>query len=237
MSKISRVHTLLLAGLVAGSVSCRHTVSYKPSNEGRVITHKFDGNLRVVKFADAAPKHPSINLNSGKEHWKTNAQDVYKNKEYAGAISRMIARDLAGTGMFSHVLGPDDRTPHTDFVLMGTVWDYSGVGRWKKIPENAVIFSSVLANLPGALIAAAATSGIKTEVVTNVILTDVRILHLATGKVLWTCPPLRAGGEETVRWSKANPDQLAKRVDKRLQEVVTDLVNRLQRAAPAGLRR
>ncbi len=232
-----KVPALLLVGLVMGSVSCRHTVSYKPSNEGRTITHKFDGNLRVVKFADAAPKYPSINLISDGENWKTNAPEVYRNKEYAGAISRMIARDLAGTGMFSHVLGPDDRTPQTDFLLMGTIWDYSAVGRWKKIPENAVIFSSVLANLPGALIAAAATAGVKTEVVTSVILTDVRILDLATGKVLWTCPPLRAGGEETVRWSKANPDQLAKRADERLQEVVTELVNRLQREAPAGLRR
>lgn len=93
---------------------CRHVVDYKVTREDRAIMRHFPGNLRVAKFTDMAPKHPSINLLSDNEHWKTNALDVYRHHEYADGISRMVAKDLAGMGLFDHVLGPEDREPATD---------------------------------------------------------------------------------------------------------------------------
>ena len=237
MHNISQLLATALICLASGIASCRHTVSYKPKQDDRTITVRFPGNLRVMKFQDASPKSKSINLNVGKQKWKTNALEIYKNKEYAGAISRMIATDLAKAGLFDHVLTEDSRDHYTDYVLMGTIWDFSATGRWRAIPENAVIFGSMLGSLPGALISTAATSSIKTEVTTDVILTDVRIVELRTAKTVWTCPPLRSGGQETVRWSKADPQQLAKRLDERLRETVTQLIDHLQRDAPATLRK
>jgi hypothetical protein len=237
MSITSKLVATCLMAVTCGITSCRHTVSYKPKQDDRTITVHFPGNLRVMKFYDASPKAKSINLNVGQQKWKTNALDIYKDKEYAGAISRMIAADLARTGLFDHVMTENSREHFTDYVLMGTIWDYSGMGRWKTIPENAVIFGSMLGSIPGALLSAAATSQVKTEVTTDVILTDVRIVDLRTAETVWTCPPLRAGGEETVRWSKADPQQLAKRLDERLRETVTQLIEHLQQASPSALRK
>jgi hypothetical protein len=238
MHHLFRLRSLCLLLLLSNLVGCRHIVYYKTTpetaREGRKIVRQWPGNLRIMKFTDQAPKHPSVSLVVDGKTWKTNTMDVYKGKEYAGAIAHMMAKDLASTGMFPHVLGPDDRGLDTDYVLMGTIWDFSAVGLWHKGPESAVIFSSVLANLPGALISAAATSKITTEIVTSVILTDIRMLNLKTGKVMWTCPILRAGGKETVSWSKADPDKLASRADDRLREVVTQLIERMQREASSA---
>ena len=218
--------------LITSFASCRHVVKYKVTQEGRKVTRQFPVTLRVAPFFDQAPKASSINLTVDKQRWKTNAPEVYRQKEYARGVSRMIAEDLADSGLFARVLAPESRETGAEYVLMGTIWDFSAMGKWRSGPENAVIFSSVLMNLPGTLLSAAACSTLKTEVVSSVILTDISIVEMRTGRRVWSCPPLRSGGQETVRWSKADVGPLVKRANHDLQNVVTQLVNRLN-AAPA----
>ena len=236
MTPLPRIFCLAMAAMISCVSSCRHAVHYKITQEDRQITQHFPVTLRVTDFSDMAPKHPSINLTVNNQRWKTNALEVYKHKEYAKGVSRMIAEDLKDTGMFNKVLGPTDQD-RASFVLRGTIWDFSGVGLWRTIPENAVIFSSILMNIPGTLISAAVLSQLKTDVVTSVILTDIKIIDLRNGKTVWECPPLRAGGNQRLSWSKADPNSLVKLVDNDLQKVVTQLVNKLNQDAPAGLRR
>lgn len=218
--------------LITSFASCRHVVKYKVTQEGRKVTRQFPVTLRVAPFFDQAPKASSINLTVDKQRWKTNAPEVYRQKEYARGVSRMIAEDLDKSGLFARVLPPESRETGAEYLLVGTIWDFSAMGKWRSGPENAVIFSSVLMNLPGTLLSAAACSPLKTEVVSSVILTDIRIVEMRSGKTVWTCPPLRSGGQETVRWSKADVGPLVKRANHDLQNVVTQLVNRLNSAPP-----
>ena len=225
---------LMMAAVLLSLAGCRQAVTYKITQEGRQVTRHFPMTLRVALLKDEAPKHPSINLSMGKQRWKANALDAYKDKEYVRGISKMIAQDLASSGLFTQVLPPDGANAAADYELRGTVWDFSAVGKWKIAPENVVIFSSVFLNLPGALISAMSTRWVKTEVVSSVILTNLQIVDLRNGKTLWTCPPLRAGGVETVRWSQADVGPLVKLANRDLQQVVTQLINRLNDAKLGG---
>jgi hypothetical protein len=226
---------LPLIFVVGGMVGCRHPVKYPVSSEGRTVTKQFAGTLRVTEFSDKAPKHPSVNLRVGKESWKTNALELYKDKEYAKGMARMLTEDLQQSGIFSRVIGPMDGTP-ADYLLLGTIWDFSAVGRWRSVPENTIIFSTVLASLPGTMISAAALSWLKTEVVSSVILTDLRILHVSSGKILWRCPPLRAGGSRQVRWTQADSKALVRTANLDLREVMTQFINRLNEEGGAHFR-
>lgn len=225
--------SLLMLGL--SQPSCRHAVIYKISQEGRALKQHFPVNLQVAEFEDKAPKYKSVKIVNDGSPWKTNALEVYKKKEYAEGISQMVAKDLESTGMFAKITPPNAPGAGAEFVLRATIWDFSAVGKWQTIPENAVVISCVIGNIPGLLMAAAATSWVKTDVVSSVILTDIRILDLSTGNTVWTCPPLRAGTAKKVRWSQADPSGLVKTANEDLREVVTKLIQELNARPPSAL--
>lgn len=210
------------------TASCRVPVAYELRNDGRRVSQMLPVSVRVAEFKDQAPKHPSVNLTIGHERWKSNALDVYKNKEYIKGINQMMTADLASSGLFRSVVGHDSAAP-AQYELRGTVWDFSGMGKWRLAPENSVLISSVLASFPGTLIAAACVSQFKTDVVTSVILTDLKLVDLKTGKTVWKCGPLRAGKEQRVGWSKADAKPLVKTVNEDLRDVVTQLINRMNK--------
>ena len=222
---------LLPALMLVAATSCTLPVSYKLSQDGRKVTKHYDVAVRVAKFEDRAPKEEHATFNVGKEKWRATYIGAYRDHEYAAGISNMVATDLASCGLFSHVLKTGD-DGKADYELRATIWDFSAIGKCRPIAENAVILSSTIMSISGAMIAAASTAGMKTDIVTSVILTDIKLVKTKTGKTVWTCPPLKAGGKSRHHWSRADVPPLVAAANRDLRDVVTQLINRLNSDAP-----
>lgn len=230
--KFLRALTFALAlALILSASSCTLPVSYKVTQEGRSVTKHYACTVKVTKFDDKAPKEDHATFKVGSEKWRTNYIEAYRDHEYATGISDMVATDLNASGLFSHVLKPDAQEK-ADYELRATIWDFSAIGKCRTGAENVMILGSTFLSVPGALIAAAVTVGVKTDIVTSVILTDIQLVNTKTGKTVWTCPPLRAGGQQRRHWSKADVPPLVAAANADLRDVVTQLINRLNSDAP-----
>lgn len=231
MKFLRALQFLIVLALIMSATSCALPVSYKITQDGRNVTKHYACTVKVSKFEDKAPKETDATFKVGSEKWRTNYIKAYRDSEYASGISSMVAEDLASTGLFSQVLKPETQEKG-DYELRATIWDFSAIGKCRTGAENVMILGSTLFSVPGALIAAASTAWVKTDIVTSVILTDIELVNTRTGKRVWTCPPLKAGGQQRKHWSKADVPPLIAAANNDLRDVVTQLINRLNSDAP-----
>jgi hypothetical protein len=232
MSRIIRaITTAFSISMVIDLSSCALPVAYKPTQKDRTISQHYPCTVKVAKFEDKAPKETKATFSVGPEKWHANYINAYRDHEYAAGISNMVATDLAASGLFARVLKPDS-PEQADYELRATIWDFSAIGKCRPLAENAMILSSTFMSLPGALIAATATSQMQTDVITSVILTDIRLVSTKTEKTVWTCPPLHAGGQSRRHWSRADVPRLVTSANEGLRDDVTQLINRLSSDAP-----
>lgn len=228
-----RFAALALAPIVLFLNSCAHQIDYRLGEEDKWTKSRIEGSLAVEKFKDDAPRDEKINIKVGSESWRINGREGYPNGEIAPGVSRMVAKHVEHSELFDRVYYPDDPAgENADYRLKGRIYDYNAMGRTRRGAETALILGATIGSLPGTAAAAAATVGVKTDVMSNVELRDVE-LRKKGGRKVWGRRSIRKNNREEAHFLQADPDALFKRADRELKKTVTEIVEGMGESSAA----
>jgi hypothetical protein len=212
----------VLGALVIVFTGCSHTVKYKLGASDRWQGARLDKVVRVETFAEenAVYVEPKVTLN-GKDT-RTNARKGYKNKEIAKATSDMIAKHLTHSGLFKEVL-QDDSKP-ANLVLRGTIKEYKSAATVNSTAEGVQAGTAGF-GLVGALVGAASTSGMKSDVKIDLEIAPLTLTD-AGGKVVWE-GSIKTNKTFSAHFSASNTSAVYAHVDELLKESMNDLIKKI----------
>jgi hypothetical protein len=221
-----RVPFLLRAGLwvIVGTVltGCTHTVNYKLAEKDKWDGPKIDKTLRVDTLAESEAVYAERKLELDGKVCRTNYRKGYKDGQIATAISDMIARHLAHSGVFKSVVR--NNSEPADWVLSGTIKEYKAAASINSTAEGVQAGTTGF-GLIGAIIGSASTAGMKTAVKASVEVSPLTLTD-GSGKVLWQTN-LGANTNFVAHFSASDERAVFHHADQLLKEAVSGLIQNL----------
>ena len=217
---ISRLGIFVVSLLVL--TGCSHTVKYKLDAKDRWQGAKLDKVVRVDTFAEENAVYASNHTTLKGKESRTNARKGYKDKDVAKSVSDMVARHLAHSGLFKEVVRNNSKP--ADVVLSGTIKEYKSAATVNSAAEGVQAGTAGF-GLVGALIGAASTSGMKSDVETKIEIAPVTLAD-SSGKVIWK-DSLKANKSFSAHFSASNRSAVYAHADELLKEAVNELIQKL----------
>lgn len=201
---------------------CSHTINYKLGSGDRWQGARLDKVVRVETLAEENAVYMEAKGTLNDKETRTNARKGYKNKEIAKAASGMIAKHLAHSGLFKEVI-QDDSKP-ADLVLRGTIKEYKSEATVNSTAEGVQAGTAGF-GLLGALVGAASTSGMKSDVKVDLEIAPLTLTD-AGGKVVWE-GSIKTNKAFSAHFSASNASAVYAHVDELLKESVNELIKNI----------
>jgi hypothetical protein len=202
-------------------VGCSHTIKYGLRESDRWTGPKIDAVVYVKPFVDAAPPVTNKVEHVGKEDWRTNYRKGYASTNLSGQATAMIAKHLAYSGLFT---GVSSNEVNAKYVLSGTLSDYQTHGSANETAEGIQAASAGFGAL-GAILGAASTSGMKSEIRTSVVLSDLQLAN-KSGEAIWN-GSVCVTNDVRISFQEANENAIFNQPDKALRDAVNEMIRRL----------
>ena len=211
----------LLALLLPLLPGCSHTVKYKLDESDRWTGPRINAVVYVKPFVDKAPLTTNKVERVNKEVWRSNYRQGYDNTNLTAQVTQMIAKHLAYSGLFS---GVTNKEANAKYILSGTLSDFQTHGLANQKAENIQAVSAGFGAL-GALVGAASTSGMKSEIKTSVTLDGVQLAD-KSGEALWH-DSISVTNDVQVPFEEATQYAVFNQPDKGLRQAVNEMIRRL----------
>jgi len=202
-------------------VGCAHTVNYQLSEKDHWTGPKISGVVYVKPFEDAAAPITNKVEKIGKEVWRTNYRQGYSSTNLSAQVTAMISKQLIYSGLFAGVSSDETKAK---FVLSGTLSDFAARGMANDSAETAQQVSAAFGAI-GAIIGAASTSEMKSEIKTSVVLSDVQLKD-KNGATLWH-DSISVTNDVRLHFNEASPVGIFNQPDKGLHEAVNEMIRRM----------
>jgi len=202
-------------------VGCSHTVKYKLDESDRWTGPKINAVVYVKPFADQAPLATNKVDRVNKEVWRNNYRNRYENTNLSAQVTAMISQHLAYSGLFKSV---SSNEVNANYVLSGTLSDFRTHALVNNKAEDIQAVSMGFGVL-GALVGAASTSEMKSEIKTTVALTDVQVAD-KSGAPLWH-DSIGYTNDVHVSYQEASSDVLFVHPDQGLRQAVKEMIRRM----------
>lgn len=207
-------------------VGCTHTINYKLGEKDRWTGAKINGVLYVQTFPDKTSPIVSKEEHIGKATWRTNYRKGYANTNISSSVTAMIAKHLAYSGLFSKVVSGTET--NADYFLSGTLSDFQTRGKVNSTAENIQAASAGFGVL-GAIVGAASTAGMKSEIGNRVALDDLKLTD-KPGQILWH-DSITISNNLVENFEAANQAVLFNYTDQALKEAVNEMIQRLGKSS------
>jgi hypothetical protein len=206
-------------------VGCSHTIKYGLNESDKWTGPKISGVVYVKGFVDAAAPITNKVEHVGKQVWRTNYRKGYASTNLSSQVTAMIAKHLAYSGLFT---GVSSNEVNAKFVLSGTLTDFQTHGSANETAEGIQAVSAGFGAL-GAILGAASTSGMKSEIKTAVALSDVQLAD-KSGQAIWH-DSISVTNDVRISFEEATQNAIFNQPDKGLHEAVNEMIRRMGNSA------
>jgi hypothetical protein len=226
--------TRVLSGMLILSLllltGCAHSVKYKLTAQDRWNGDHIDKVACVQNFSDHAVLLTNNEVKLEDKTWRVNPRSGYKNKDLTDGVTHMIARHLEHSGLFKRVV-TGTNAAGADLDLTGEISAYTAMARVNSAAEGVTMGTAGFGAI-GALIGGLSTSGMKTDVRAEVVLTNVVLVTRSSGAVLWRNSVI-AQTNFTGYWRNADRAVVYAHADAMLKQAVRELIQNLAAAIAA----
>jgi hypothetical protein len=202
-------------------VGCSHTVKYKLDESDRWTGPKINAVVYVKPFVDQAPLTTNKVERVNKEVWRNNYRQGYANTNLSAQVTAMISQHLAYSGLFKSV---SSNEVNANYTLTGTLSDFRTKGLANGKAEDIQAVSAGF-GLLGALVGAASTSEMKSEIKTSVALSDLQLAD-KSGAPLWH-DSVGFTNDVHVAFQEADANVLFIHPDQGLRQAVNEMIHRI----------
>jgi hypothetical protein len=202
-------------------VGCSHTVKYKLDESDRWTGPKINAVVYVKPFIDNAPLATNKVDRVNKEVWRNNYRKGYSSTNLSAQVTAMISQHLAYSGLFK---GVSSNEVNANYVLSGTLSNFQTHALANNKAEDIQAVSAGF-GLIGALVGAASTSEMKSEIKTAVALSDVQLAD-KSGMSLWH-DSVGFTNDVHVAFQEADPNVLFIHPDQGLRQAVKEMIRRM----------
>jgi len=206
-------------------VGCSHTIKYGLNESDKWTGPKIEGVVYVKPFVDAAEPITNKVEHVGKEEWRTNYRKGYASTNLSSQVTAMVSKHLAYSGLFT---GVSSNEVNAKYVLSGTLSDFQTHGSANEAAEGIQAGSAGLGAI-GAILGAAATSGMKSEIKTAVTLSDLQLAD-KSGQTLWH-DSISVTNDVRVSFEEATKPAIFNQPDRALRKAVNEMIRRLGNSA------
>jgi len=206
-------------------VGCSHTIKYKLDESDRWTGPKIDAVVYVKPFIDKAPLTTNKVDRVNKEVWRNNYRQGYEKTNLSAQVTAMISQHLAYSGLFK---GVSSNEVNANYVLSGTLCDFRTQALANNKAEDIAAVSAGF-GLLGALVGAASTSEMKSEIKTTVALNDLQLAD-KSGVSLWH-DSVGYTNDVHVAFQEADANILFIHPDQGLRQAVKEMIRRMGNSA------
>jgi hypothetical protein len=178
--------------------------------------------VAVGTFTDRTPPETRKKVEEGDQTWRTNYRARYANTNLGEDVSKLIAAHLTHSGLFERVT--TESTAGADFVLSGTLSEYSAMGKINSAAETGQAVAAGF-GLVGALVGAASTAGSETEIRVSLKLDDLKLAR-KSGDLLWQ-DSITVRTNFSAHFNNAGEAMVFKHADEALKTAVAEMIQRI----------
>jgi hypothetical protein len=211
--------------LIFGSlllVGCAHKINYKLTEEDRWRGPKINGALYVKSFADQTVSITNkVERIEGKK-WRTNFRKGYAETNLTAAVTAMIAKHIAHSGLFSK--GVSGLDSDADWILSGELANFDTRAQVNDTAENVQAVSAGFGAL-GALVGGVSTSKMTSEIKTHVELSDLKLSD-KNGSGVWR-DSIVITNSVAANFNAASKQAVFYHPDENLKKAVAEMIQRM----------
>jgi hypothetical protein len=203
---------------------CKHHIGYSLEKSDRWKGPAITGVVCVQPITDHANlSTTNCQVQIDKKTWMTNFRKGYNNTNLTAAVTAMMVKHLAYSGLFTKVVSGTN--VNADYYLSGTLTDYEARGLPNKAGEGILLGTAFLGGLGGAVIGSISTSGMKSDYESTVKLTDLNLAD-KNGQSLWH-DSICISTNFSAYFGNADPIDLCSTPDGFLKNAVSEMIYRL----------
>ncbi len=203
---------------------CEHHIDYNLAASDRWNGPAIAGVVCVQPITDHANVTMSNNeVQIDKKNWVQNYRRGYDNTNFSAAVTTVIVKHLAYSGLFAKVVSGTNA--NADYYLSGTLTDFEARGLPNHTGEGILFTASILGSFAGAGIGAIATAGMKSDIESTVKLTDLNLAD-KNGQSLWH-DSICISTNFSAYFGEADPNSLCALPETLLKKSINEMVWRL----------